>query len=1109
MSKRKVTTRSLVTAVVAVLITAALASFPLFRNVQAETQAVFPGTNTGSIPDNDCTGAGRQISFAVTGISGAPTDVRVNFTGTHTWVGDIDALLIAPNGTTQAFIFTFTGNDLDPDFGDSSDLGGPYNFYDTAPNNWWAAAAAALSAQAVPAGDYRTANDTGANTLLTPAFAGVTNANGTWILKFNDCAQGDTGSISSANLTITGGVAPTPTPTPAPTATPTPVPTPVPTATPTPAPTATPTPAPTATPTPAPTATPTPAPTATPTPAPTATPTPAPTATPTPAPTPAPTATPTPAPTATPTPVPSPTPTPGPSTPINEDFANLATLLSTGGWSTFNRSVPLGASLWSQGSVGTAFPTGAHQGAPTSFVLVNFNSTTGTGTISNWLLGPNRTFRNGDTISFFTRSPSTTFPDRLQLRLSQNGNSSDVGSTATSVGDFTTLLLDINPTYGANYPTVWTQFTVTISGLSGPTSGRFAFRYFVENGGPSGANSNIIGVDTLVYTPFGSPTPTPTPVVTPTPTPTPGTGNIISYTGPSVTIPDASAAGVNVPLAVGTACTITDLNFRFDGTPSATAGDTGVGVTHSWVGDLIFKLTSPTGTAVTFYDRPGVPASTFGCSNNNLAQVILDDDGGFPALETTCNSAGSAAAFPSGSFTPNNPLSAFDGQAAAGTWTLNVSDNGAGDTGTVNRFSLVFTCAGGVTPTPTPTPAPTATPTPTPTPVPTTFLAFGSTTYKQDESQAIDITINRTGVTTGGTTAFLTMTSTRAVIGTAGCGTGADVINMTGGPINFNAGETSKTVTLGLCRDNSADTDETVNLTLTGLLPSSTAATNSAVLTINDTANQFKNSAAISIIQGTAAGLYPSPIEVTGATTNAFRIRVTLYDFYSTKPDNLDVLLVGPNGAKYALVGDVGGPVAITEAGAVTLTLADYPNAVLPDSGPLATGIFKPTTCETPVSNFPAPAPAGPYVEPGCVVARTNAQTLFGNFGGSTANGTWNLYIRDDNGVARPDAPDVVNGEVKGGWGIELLPSTAAGVEVSGRVLTPDGRGLRNATVTIIDSMGNRRTATTGSFGYYHFYDLEVGSTLVMGVNSNRYRFNSRVVQVFDSISDADFIGQE
>ncbi|HQU81606.1 MAG TPA: choice-of-anchor J domain-containing protein [Pyrinomonadaceae bacterium] len=187
---------------------------------------------------------------------------------------------------------------------------------------------------------------------------------------------------------------------------------------------------------------------------------------------------------------------------INEDFASVAGLPAAG-WASSNQSTPLGASVWSQCS-GTAIPP-AQAGASTSCILVNFNSTTGVGTISNWLIAPNRTFNNGDTISFYTKTPSTAFPDRLQVRLSTNGASTNVGTGATQVGDFTNLLLDINPTYGTDYPVTWTQFTVTISGLAGPTSGRIAFRYFVEDAGPDGANSNIIGIDTFVYTPFTAP----------------------------------------------------------------------------------------------------------------------------------------------------------------------------------------------------------------------------------------------------------------------------------------------------------------------------------------------------------------------------------------------------------------------------------------------------------------------------------------------------------------------------------------------------------------------------------------------------------------------------
>src|SRR5204863_9431075 len=108
---------------------------------------------------------------------------------------------------------------------------------------------------------------------------------------------------------------------------------------------------------------------------------------------------------------------------------------------------------------------------------------------------------------------------------STNGTSSNVGSAATDVGDFTTLLLDINPTYAlTGYPNVWTQFTVTVSGVGSPTTGRLAFRYFVENGGPTGANSDYIGIDTMHYACTAPPPPTPTP--TPTPVTISGT---ISY----------------------------------------------------------------------------------------------------------------------------------------------------------------------------------------------------------------------------------------------------------------------------------------------------------------------------------------------------------------------------------------------------------------------------------------------------------------------------------------------------------------------------------------------------------------------------------------------------
>jgi hypothetical protein len=90
----------------------------------------------------------------------------------------------------------------------------------------------------------------------------------------------------------------------------------------------------------------------------------------------------------------------------------------------------------------------------------------------------------------------------MEVRLSTNGASTNVGTGSTAVGDFTTLLTSINPgLVTGGYPAAWTEYTITISGLGGATSGRLAFRYFVTGGGPSGDNSNFIGIDTFSYTP--------------------------------------------------------------------------------------------------------------------------------------------------------------------------------------------------------------------------------------------------------------------------------------------------------------------------------------------------------------------------------------------------------------------------------------------------------------------------------------------------------------------------------------------------------------------------------------------------------------------------------
>lgn len=99
------------------------------------------------------------------------------------------------------------------------------------------------------------------------------------------------------------------------------------------------------------------------------------------------------------------------------------------------------------------------------------------------------------------------------------------------------------------------------------------------------------------------------------------------------------------------------------------------------------------------------------------------------------------------------------------------------------------------------------------------------------------------------------------------------------------------------------------------------------------------------------------------------------------------------------------------------------------------------------------------------------------------------------------------NRYVAAGYTIPAIP-TAANVSVSGRILTANGTGLRNAIVSMTDANGNTRTTRTSSLGYYQFADVEVGETYIVAVQSKRFVFSPQVVAVNDNIADLDFTAQ-
>ena len=181
---------------------------------------------------------------------------------------------------------------------------------------------------------------------------------------------------------------------------------------------------------------------------------------------------------------------------LTEGFDDITTLAAAG-WSFVNNSNPLGTTGFFQGNPGVF---GAQSGAADSYIAANFNNADFGGTISNWLISPTMSLFDGETLSFFTRTDLASFADRLEVRLSLNGDSLDVGNTADSVGDFTTLLTSINAGLDPlGYPSDWTMINSTLSGItsSAGVMGRFAFRYTVPD---TSVNGNYIGLDTLTLT---------------------------------------------------------------------------------------------------------------------------------------------------------------------------------------------------------------------------------------------------------------------------------------------------------------------------------------------------------------------------------------------------------------------------------------------------------------------------------------------------------------------------------------------------------------------------------------------------------------------------------
>jgi len=149
---------------------------------------------------------------------------------------------------------------------------------------------------------------------------------------------------------------------------------------------------------------------------------------------------------------------------------------------------------------------------------------------------------------------------------------------------------------------------------------------------------------------------------------------------PAAVIPDNQpAGGLTSTLNVTTHGRVGDLRLT-------------LAATHPWIGDLHASLTSPSGTTVDLFERPGIGTSA-AFSPGNLVPTLplVLDDAATGLIQEIANANVSVG----GALRPNEPLARFAGEDRLGTWTLRITD-AANDTangndnvgGTLSSWSL-------------------------------------------------------------------------------------------------------------------------------------------------------------------------------------------------------------------------------------------------------------------------------------------------------------------------------------------------------------------------------------------------------------------------------------
>ncbi|MDQ3254149.1 MAG: hypothetical protein M3R15_09630, partial [Acidobacteriota bacterium] len=219
----------------------------------------------------------------------------------------------------------------------------------------------------------------------------------------------------------------------------------------------------------------------------------------------------------------------------------------------------------------------------------------------------------------------------------------------------------------------------------------------------------------------------------------------------------------------------------------------------------------------------------------------------------------------------------------------------------------------------------------------------------------------------------------------------------------------------------------------------------------NAPAAQFCNSTPISITGSLSSGRatpYPSNITVSGLNGVITNVSVTLNTIQHDWSRDIDILLVGPHGEKFVVMSDVGWSRGFDSP--ATITLSDAGSTILTDQAvPIASGTYKPTNHSdsfTTPDSFDAPAPIGPYNHP----TPTGSATFTSVFNNINPNGTWSLYVMDD------DSSNA--GSIAGGWCLDITTGGPPPNQIQFSSSNFNGDANSTASVTV-----NRVNPTPGA----------------------------------------------